>query len=100
MTTRQRMLIVLMVIVTVILLANGDAIAAWLDRQGLFAWAGAIRAEYLTGTAITVIVVMFFLLDRSPVFPPNQVPICRCPVCGEATTRAGRYCAACGSRVA
>jgi len=59
-----------------------------------------VKAEYLTGTALTIIVVLFVLpvphghsRERCP--KPTQ----HCRVCDGVLDRPGRYCPACGSRI-
>ena len=100
MTTTKRRLIVVVPIAVVLLLANFLALAEWLDGTGFIRWAQSIRAEYVTGTAITVVAVLLILLPpatdgRCRTFPHNN----RCFVCGESLRLGGRYCPACGSRV-
>ncbi len=95
MVLRTRKLVVTGVIAAVLLLANALVIAAWLDESGVIGWARYIREEYATGTAITVIVVLLFLLAS----PARRALIRRCGVCDRFLLRPGRYCGACGSRV-
>ncbi len=58
-------------------------------------WARGIRAEYLTGTAVTIIVVLLILL----VNPRGGVLARRCPVCDHVLMARGKYCGECGSKV-
>ena len=75
-------LIVIGVIVAILLLANALAITAWLDDQGMVGWAQSVRAEYVTGTAITVIVTLLILLPAAGVRAVNRWGrAARCPVC-------------------
>ncbi len=100
MSPRHKKIIVLATLAIVLLLANTRTIACWIDRQGLIAWAQQIRTEYITGTAITVILAMFYLLDGKEAMRRCSDFLRRCPVCDHTMSHTGRYCAACGSRVA
>lgn len=95
MTLTIRKLVVLALIGTVLLLGNILFVANWMAEKGVVDWARAIRTEYLTGTAITIIVVLLILL----VSPRAGILARRCPVCDHAMTGRGRYCSECGSRV-
>jgi len=61
----QRKLIVLIVIASIFMISSIWTVAHWLDETGLIGWAESIRAEFLTGTALAVIVVMLYLLPGS-----------------------------------
>ena len=97
MTLTMRKLIVAGSVLTVLLLANAVVIADGLARLGLVGLAQGLRQEYITGTAITIIVVMLVLL----VGPARSLalPVRRCPVCNHELRREGRYCPECGARV-
>jgi len=60
-------------------------------------WAKNIRTEYLTGTAITIIVVLLILL----VSPKTKTGglVRRCPVCDKILVTRGDYCSECGSKI-
>ncbi|RPJ25646.1 MAG: hypothetical protein EHM35_15395 [Planctomycetaceae bacterium] len=58
-------------------------------------WARYVRAEYLTGTAVTIIVVLLVLL----VSPKAGALVRRCPVCDHVLMGRGKYCGECGSKV-
>lgn len=92
---RTRKLVVAGVIVAVLSLANALPIATWLDDSRVIGWARYIREEYATGTAITVIAVLLFLIGS----PVRKALIRRCSVCDHFLFRPGKYCRACGSRV-
>ena len=62
MTLGIRKLVVLGLITGVFLLANVMFVAHWLTEMGIVDWAVKIRKEFLTGTAITIIVVLLILI--------------------------------------
>ena len=72
----------------------------WLDEQGVVHGARYVRREYLTGTALTIIVVLLVLLVK----PGREAAgrsglIRRCPVCDHRLLGRAKYCSECGSRV-
>lgn len=90
-----RKVIVLGLIGSILLLGNIVLVANWLSEQGVVDWARGIRAEYLTGTAVTIIAVLLIL-----VVSPKAVALARrCPVCDHVLAGRGRYCSECGSKV-
>ena len=100
MTLGLRKLLVIGVIAFVLLLANFLALAHWLSSAGLIDWAQGMRQEYLTGTAITVVLALLFLLASHPRVRSKPLEwVRRCPVCDQLLLRKGRYCPECGSRV-
>ncbi len=92
----KRKRLVVAIIVVVLVLANTGAIVAWLQATGLIPLAEYLRAEYVTGTAIAVVVALLILLPSRTVW---AVLVRRCPVCGHLLLRQGKYCCECGSRV-
>jgi len=99
MSLTARKLLVSAVMLVVIVLANARVIAEWLEHLGLVTWAAAAREEYLTGTAIAVIVTMLVLLAGPSVNCSRPWHwIGRCGVCGHLRLRSGCYCSTCGSR--
>jgi len=62
MTLGLRKLVVVGLIAAVFFTANALLVAHWLDRMGVVSWADAIRRDFLTGTAITIIVALLILL--------------------------------------
>ena len=62
MTLNAKKLVVLLVIAVIFIEARIWDVAHWLDRVGIVEWARHVEHAYLTGTAITVIVVMVYLL--------------------------------------
>ena len=100
MTIKMRRLIIVVPIASILLLANFLALGESLDRFGVIGWAQSIHAEYITGTAITVIAALMILLPSTPESVRTTcTPRLRCPVCDGDLRPRGRYCPACGSRV-
>jgi hypothetical protein len=97
MTMTIRKLIVLGLIGAVLLLGNILFVAQWLVEKGAVKWARNIRAEYLTGTAMTIILVLLILLV-SPKASGSRLGR-RCPVCDRVLVGRGGYCGECGSKV-
>jgi len=97
MTLGIRKLIVLGLVTGVFLLANFLLVAGWLQQHGVIDWAKTVRKEYLTGTAITVIVVLLVLIVRR--HSGDGWVTRRCPVCDRRLPAAARYCSDCGSRI-
>lgn len=97
MTLGIRKLIVVTVVAGVFLVGNLWMVVGWLQDHGVIQGARHVRAEYLTGTAITIIVVLLILLAR----PGGERPawIRRCSVCDHVLVSRGRYCGECGSKV-
>ena len=56
-----------------------------------------VRAEYLTGTAVTIIAVLLILLVNARAKAAGWVR--RCPVCDKRLIANQSYCCECGSRV-
>lgn len=95
MTLTVRKCLVLALVAGVFLLANALAIAYWLRDAGVIDTATSIREEFLTGTAITVIVALLILLTT-----PGRKALGlgrKCSVCGHDQL-GGNYCTDCGSR--
>ena len=94
-----RKIIVLGLIGIIFLVANVMVLANWLSNQGLIDWADNIRAEYLTGTAIAVIVTLLLLIVGPGQSSGRGVTLRRCPVCDRRLTGNPSYCSECGSKV-
>jgi len=92
-----RKIIVLGLIGTILLLGNILLVASWLAERGVVDWAQGIRAEYLTGTAVTIIAVLLILLVSPKGGGVSLVR--RCPVCDHVLVGRGSYCSECGSKV-
>jgi len=97
MTLTIRKVVVLGSIGAILLLGNILLVANWLAERGVVDWARHLRAEYLTGTAVTIIVVLVILLVSPKVGARGVVR--RCPVCDHVLVGRGGYCSECGSRV-
>ena len=97
MTLGIRKLIVLVLVAALFLVANVMFVASWLQEKGVIDWARYIHKEYLTGTAITIIVVLLILL----VAPRGEGRklLRRCPVCDHTMLGGVKYCSDCGSKV-
>ena len=95
-----RKLIVLVLVASVFLLANVWFVVKWLDEHGVIEGAKYLRSEYLTGTAITMILILLFLLVKpGKEVVSNTGLIRRCPVCDHVLMGKGKYCSECGSKV-
>jgi hypothetical protein len=100
MTLRIRKIVVAAAVAAIVVLANFFVLASWLDDIGLIPWAQGVRDRYLTGTAITIIVVLLVLIvPQSRVFIIGRGAQSRCPVCDRVLDRPGQYCPTCGSRL-
>jgi len=74
MTLTIRKIIVLSCIGLILLLGNVLAVATWLAQKGVMDKANWIREEFLTGTAIAVIVALLILLVSPNDCTPSVVP--------------------------
>jgi len=93
-----RKIIVLGLIGTIFLMTNILVVANWIAETGISEKAGWLRREFLTGTAIAVIIALLILLV-SP--SRSRFGIGRsCPVCDKRLLGNPNYCADCGSKVA
>ena len=100
MTLGIRKLIVVSLVAVLILLPNYLLLARWLLEKGVIDLAQHVRREFLTGTAITIIVVLLILLVRPGYSAARAwVGIRRCRVCDHVVREDGNYCAECGSKV-
>lgn len=93
-----RKIIVLGLIGMIFLMANILVVANWLAEKGLAEKANWLREEFLTGTAIAVIIALLVLL----VNPKGSRAIGfvrRCPVCDKRLIGNVNYCSECGSKV-
>jgi len=84
--------IVIVVIAAIFLSGNIMLITNWLIDTGLCDWARFIRKEFLTGTAIAIIVTLLILLENRQTRIRRIGLIRRCPVCDQALLDGGAYC--------
>ncbi len=99
MTLGIRKLVVISLVGGVFLLANVMIVAYWLQAKGVIDWAGGIRQEFLTGTAITVILALLILLVRPSKEAGRSGWISKCSVCDHRLLGRASYCGDCGSKV-
>ena len=100
MTLGIRKTIVLVLVAAIFLLANMWLMLNWLQDKGVIDMAKYVRKEFLTGTAIAVILTLLILLVK----PAREAAgrsgwIRRCPVCDHTILAKGAYCSDCGSKV-
>jgi hypothetical protein len=98
MTLKVRKIIVIGIIVAIFMAGNILVIGNWLAEKGVPEKANWLRENFLTGTAITVIVALLILLVN-----PGKpgIGISRsCPVCDKRLFGNTNYCPECGSKVA
>lgn len=94
MTLKIRKVIVIGTIAAILITANIMLIARWIDNMGIPDAARQIRQDFLTGTAITIIVVLLILLTG-----PASAAKRSCLVCQGQIDSWDKYCRHCGSRV-
>ena len=97
MSLASRKTIVISLIAGVFLAGNILVIAQWLADKGVPEIANWIRHEFLTGTAIAVILALLILLV-GPVQSSRAVAFRRCPVCDHRLVERENYCPECGSK--
>ena len=90
-----RKLMVVGLVACVFVAANALVLAHWLEASGAIGWAGWIRREFLTGTAITILAALLVLLVPSHAGTASWMR--RCSVCNHMMVSRGRYCSECGS---
>jgi len=96
MSLSTRKFLVLCCVGVIFLVANIWLVANWLEEKGAIGFARHIKTEYLTGTAITIIIVLVILLVK----PGRERGLLRrCPVCDHVLVGRSSYCGECGSRV-
>ena len=94
-----RKMIVLGLIGIIFLMANILVVANWIAETGIADKAVWVRKEFLTGTAIAVILALLILLV-SPKVNGRAVSFTRrCPVCDKRLIGNPNYCADCGSKI-
>ena len=100
MTLTVRKTIVLGLIGIVFLLGNILLIANWLAENGIEQKANWLREEFLTGTAIAVIIALLILLVNPKNASGRAIGFTRrCPVCDKRLIGNVNYCSECGNKV-
>lgn len=95
-----RKVVVIGLVAGIFIMANALVIAGWLADRGLVDWAASIRQEFLTGSAIAVIIALLILLVPATRSGRSIWGLAkRCPVCDEPVSTRARYCEGCGGRV-
>lgn len=80
----------------VFLMGNIMLLAHWFDSIGAVDFANAVREQFLTGTAITIIVALLILLVH-PGAESDRI-LRQCPVCNHRLFCRGSFCSECGSK--
>jgi len=94
-----RKILVLSLVGGVFLLGNVWLVVNWLDDKGVIDGARYVRKEYLTGTAITIIIALLILLVKPGREAAGRFGLLRrCPVCDHRLLGRGQYCSDCGSK--
>ena len=95
-----RKCIVLGLIGTIFLTANILVVTSWITDSGIAEKAGWVRKEFLTGTALAVILTLLVLLVGPKSTGSKALGFTRrCPVCDKRLRGNVDYCGACGSKV-
>ena len=99
MTLGIRKIIVIGTIGAIFLAGNILLVANWLAERGVPEKANWLRENFLTGTAIAVIVTLLVLLINPKSSYRSNSLIRRCPVCDHRLIGSPNYCGDCGSKV-
>lgn len=84
----------------IFLMANILVVASWIAETGIAEKAGWVRREFLTGTAIVVILALLILLVSPRNASGKAIGFTRrCPVCDKRLIGNVNYCGECGSKV-
>lgn len=95
-----RKILVLSLVGGVFLLGNVWLVVNWLDDKGMIDGARYVRKEYLTGTAITIIIALLILLVKPGRDAASRFGLLRrCPVCDHRLLGRGQYCSDCGTKI-
>ena len=98
MTLTVRKIVVISLIGFVFLMGNILVIANWMADKGVQEKANWIQHEFLTGTAVAVIIALLILLVGPRT--GRSLGIARkCPVCDKKLMGNVNYCGECGSKV-
>jgi hypothetical protein len=100
MSLTVRKIVVLGLIGIIFLMANILVVANWVSDAGIADKAGWVRREFLTGTAVAVILVLLILLVSPKNAAGKAIGLTRrCPVCDKRLIGSPSYCSECGSKV-
>lgn len=100
MSLTVRKIVVLGLIGIIFLMANILVVANWVSDAGIADKAGWVRREFLTGTAVAVILVLLILLVSPKNAAGKAIGLTRrCPVCDKRLIGNPSYCGQCGSKV-
>lgn len=100
MTLTIRKIFVLGLIGMIFLMANILVVANWLAEKGLVEKANWLREEFLTGTAIAVVIALLILLVNPKSTSSRAVGfVRRCLICDKRLIGNVNYCGECGSKV-
>ena len=100
MTLTIRKIIVLVLLGTIFLMANILVVANWIAETGIAEKAGWLRREFLTGSAIAVILALLVLLVSPKNTAGKAIGLTRrCPVCDKRLIGNVNYCGECGSKI-
>ncbi len=101
MTLGLRKIILLGLIGCIFLMANVVVVANWLANSGVSQFAQTIKNNYLTGTAVTIIVALLILLVGPKKTSGSKIMsfVRKCPVCDHRLIGNPNYCGDCGSKV-
>ena len=82
-------------------MANVVVVANWLADSGVSQFAQTIKSNYLTGTAVTIIVALLILLVGPKKTSSRKIMgfVRRCLVCDHRLIGKANYCGECGSKV-
>ena len=95
-----RKILVLSLVGGIFLLGNVWLVVNWLDDKGVIDGARYVRKEYLTGTAITIIIALLILLVKPGRDAASRFGLLRrCPVCDHRLLGRGQYCSDCGTKI-
>ena len=95
-----RKIVVLGLIGIIFLLANILVVANWISDTGVAEKADWVRREFLTGTAVAVILVLLILLISPRNASGKAMSFARrCPVCDKRLIGNVDYCGECGSEL-
>jgi hypothetical protein len=100
MSLTVRKIAVLGLIGTIFLIANILVVANWIAETGIAEKAGWLRREFLTGTAVAVILALLVLLVSPKSVTGKTIGFTRrCPVCDKRLIGSANYCGECGSKI-